>query len=246
MPISHSSIERIRRATPCWIAAFTLLTAAARIDAEPTVLSRTAELALRASGTVQEHEAKVIQSILDTALRGLQPDPAALELARRWGGEEIASPEAWDALAKLQFTGQVHALTTAEILAHKDHPVITIYDSDLVIDLVTGPAIALLLVAEDHVELWRNQVRSGRRAMYVPSAGNAIAMDVEAIVAEAFGFGDAVAAAAHVQSANVRYGFTSYGGAFPADFQPDTLQALQELAWARELPGAELMPQTGA
>jgi hypothetical protein len=240
------SIQRIRETAPCWISAATLLNAAVAIDQDPSVLHGTAELALRASATVQDPEARIIRSIVEGALRGLRPDPAALALVRRWRGTDVASDRAWDLLAELQFTGRVHALTGAEIAAHKDRPVLAIYDADVVIDLVTGPAIALIIMAEGQIEVWRGQARSGRGAVYLPSAGHSIALNVEAAVADAFGFGDAVAAGAPIHSANLRYGFTSYGGDFPSDFGPDKLEVIKELAWARELPGSELMPQMGS
>lgn len=244
MAIHPASLQRMRETAPCWISAVDLLNAAIAIDEDPAVLHKGAELALRASGTVQEEEARLIQSILEGALRGFRPAPSALALTRRWRGTNVASPRAWNLLADLQFTGRVHALSAAEMISHKDHPVLAIYDADVVIDLVAGPAIALMLMAENQIEVWRGQARSGRGAAYLPSAAHSIVIDVEAAVAKAFGFGDAVAAGAPVNSVNTRYGFTSYGGGFPADFSSDTIKMMKELAWARELPGAELMPQT--
>ena len=69
-------------------------------------------------------------------------------------------------------------------------------------------------------------------------------MVVEAMVATRFGFGDAVAAGAPVHSVNTRFGFTSLGGHFPDHFRLDDLEVAQQLAYARELPGAPIMPRT--
>lgn len=145
---------------------------------------------------MQEHEARLIQSILEGVLRDLRPNRAAVALARRWGGEEEASAYAWDRLENLQFTGRVYALIADEVIAHNNHPMIAIYDTDVVIDLVKGLSIALMFLAENQIELWRRQARSGREAVYLPSAEDPIAIEVEALVAAAFGFGEAVVAGA--------------------------------------------------
>ena len=238
MSIHPTSIQRTREMAPCWISAADLLDAAIAIDKDPGVLHKGAELALCPSGTVQEHEARLIQSILEGALRDLRPNRAAVALARRWGGEEGASAYAWECLEILQFTGRVHALNADEVVAHSNHPMVAIYDTDVVIDLVKGLSIALMFLAESHIEVWRRQARSGRGAAYLPSAEGPIAIEVEALVATAYGLGEAVVAGSPINSANLRYGFTSFGGSFPSDFHPDVIKSVKDLAWARELPGA--------
>jgi hypothetical protein len=220
-----------------WITAPDLWAAARSIGQDPTVVVRRAELALRASGSIQQHEARLIRDIMEEGLRGLRLDPAAIRVARELAPLGLAKSAAWDTLGELAFAGRIHALSDDEIARHKDHPVIGVYDVDVLIDLIWGPAIMLMVLVESHLDIWRPQARASRHALYLATASHPLAIYVEGRVAAAFGFEMARRAGAEVHVANVRYGFVSVAGRFPEDFDDQRVEAARRLARDPNLPG---------
>src|SRR5215467_404104 len=173
-----------------WIDPVEVLHVLIRLEADDATLKDRNTILLRSS-LLQNGSEAGLRDMVTSYLNSFQVPYPIIALTKVYFDCSDISLRALSALAALRFDGTVTAYSRATVPAQlQPDTVLAIEGSDVLLDLIKYPCMALLDIVSESVRFYKDQrkvIESCSRVELVPSAPSRLQIEIEKVVAAHFG-----------------------------------------------------------